>query len=85
MTVEIEYSNPTTLGLGEWQVAMAEEMMSNVPEQAPISSLRDIEREVVGSTLVVRVPGDENVPVDALRNVIESSLPAAAHVETRTV
>lgn len=82
MTVEIEYSVPTKVTVGEWQVRMAEQIESN--SNFPI---KEIEREFNGGTLIVRV--DTSLPSQAVEGMlsdIENHLPnGAAHVETREV
>lgn len=87
MTIEIEYSTPTPVSLGEWQVQMTEQMAADVPNQSPISSMQDIERESVGNTFVVRIPGSstDSQTVSTIRNIVEGLLQNAAHVETRVV
>ncbi|MFB6197671.1 MAG: hypothetical protein ABEI52_05300 [Halobacteriaceae archaeon] len=86
MTTEIEYRNPTPLTLGEWQIEMANAAVSNASSNSPISSPTDIERVVRSETLIVRVPdGESSTTKQAIRNAIESHLPNATLVETRSV
>lgn len=82
MTVEIEFSSPTSLTAGDWQVRMAEQIESN--GNFPIQG---IEREIAGGTLVVRVETDlPSQAVEGMLSDIESHLPSeAVHVETREV
>lgn len=82
MTVEIEYDLPRSRIGSEWQVDMARQIETN--RGFPIAN---IERELSGSTLIVRV--DTSLPSDAVDNMlsdIEDYLDTgSAHVETREV
>lgn len=82
MTVEIEYTAPLRLSAGGWQVDMAKQIESN--RGFPIQK---IERDIVGSTIIVRVETD--LPSQAVENMlsdIEGHLPSGSqHVETREV
>lgn len=82
MTVEIEYSLPTTQIGNNWQVDMAKQIESNRGFQ-----IRDIERELHGTTFVLCV--NTTLPNQAVENMlsdIEDYLPAgSSHVETREV
>lgn len=83
--MEIEYSNPVALTAGAWQVGLAEEAVAGASAESALSAITDIEREVRGGTLVVRLPdGESDATVQAVRTAIESRLPTATHVETRT-
>lgn len=82
MTVEIEYSLPRSRVASDWQVSMAEQIESN--RGFPIEG---IERELTGTTLIVRV--DTDLPSQAVENMlsdIEDNLESGSeHVETREV
>lgn len=82
MTVEIEYSLPTSRIASGWQVDMARQIESN--SEFPIT---DLEREIQGTTLILRV--ETTLPNQAVENMlsdIEEYLPAGSkHVETREV
>lgn len=84
MAVEIEYSNPTELTGGMWQVEMARNAVSNAPSGSQIGDTTDIERQINGGTLIVALPdGVSQTTIDAVRTAIESALSDAVHVETR--
>lgn len=81
--IEIEYNAPfRPMDLGDWQLRMAKQIESN--RGVPIS---DISREIVGTTLFVRV--DSSLPSQAVENIlsdIEDYLPkGSTHIETREV
>lgn len=80
MTVEIEFSLPNTRVAGHWEVEMSKQIESN--RGFPIS---DIERELQGTTLFVRI--ETTLPDTAVENMvsdIENHIPAGSnHVETR--
>lgn len=82
MTVEIEYTMPSSRNVGRWQVSMAEQIEAN--RGFP---LKDIERELRGDRLIVRV--ETTLPDTAVENMlsdIEDHLGAGSeHVETREV
>lgn len=82
MTVEIEYSLPRPRVASDWQLSMAEQIESN--RGSPIEG---IERELSGTTLIVRV--DTTLPSQAVENMlsdIEDYLNnGCEHVETREV
>lgn len=82
VTVEIVYDLPRALSASKWQVDIARQIESN--RGFPI---QDIERELVGTTLYVRVETDlPNNGVENMLSDIEGHLPqAASHVETREV
>lgn len=82
MVVEIEYSLPRPRTASDWQVSMAEQIEAN--RGFPIEN---INREMVGTTLIVRV--DTTLPSTAVDNMlsdIEDYLGTGSkHVETREV
>lgn len=82
MTVEIEYSLPRPRVASDWQVSMSKQIEAN--RGFPIEN---IERELSGTTLTVRVETD--LPDQAVENMlsdIEEYLAAGSeHVETREV
>ena len=69
--IEVEYNNPNVLTAGQWQVEMAQQIASDTDS---------IQREIRGTTLVVRADVNEQT----IRDAIEAYLPTAVHVETRT-
>lgn len=82
MTVEVEYNLPRSQIASDWQVNMAEQIASN--QGFPIEN---IERELRGTTLIVRV--ETSLPSTAVENMlsdIEDHLDTGSqHVETRDV
>jgi hypothetical protein len=82
MTVEIEYSLPRSRAASDWQVSMAKQIEQN--RGFPID---EIERELSGTTLIVRV--ETSLPSQAVENMlsdIEDYLETGSeHVETREV
>jgi len=82
MAVEIEYDLPRPRTASKWQISMAKQIESN--RGFPIE---DIERELRGTTLIVRV--DTSLPSTAVDNMlsdIENYLETGAkHVKTREV
>lgn len=82
MTVEIIYSLPRPRVSSDWQVNMSEQIESNRG-----FLIKDIERELRGTTLVVRV--DTTLSSDAVDNMlsdIEAYLETGSkHIETKEV
>lgn len=79
MTVEIEYSLPSPRTASDWQKLMAKQIEEN--EDFPIAN---IERELSGTTFIVRV--ETNLPSQAVESMlsdIEEYLDAGSeHLET---
>lgn len=82
MTVEVEYSLPRPRIASQWQVSMTEQIEEN--RGFPIE---EIERELSGTRLIIRVQTD--LPNQAVENMlpdIEEYLEnGSEHVETREV
>lgn len=82
MTVELEFSNPSAIAAGDWQVSMAKQIEAN--RGFPLES---IERVVSGGTLIVRV--ETTLPDAAVDGIVSTDvpdhLPNSSHVETREV
>lgn len=82
MTVEMEYSLPQARIASDWQVSMARQIETN--RGFPIE---EIERELSGTTLIVRV--ETTLPSQAVENMlsdIEDYLETGSeHIETREV
>lgn len=82
MTVEFEFELPYSVQAGQWQVDLAEEIVTNTA----VTGTTGLEREIRGTTFIVRLsdrdtvtPGDETT----IRNRVTNFLGDAIHRETR--